>query len=190
MFNRSNIKKTALGAVLTFASVNIQAQVYVSKTSMVHFFSATALENIEAKTGAAASAFNTQTGDVSIKIPVKSFKFSSNLMEEHFNENYMETEKFPNADFKGKIVDLKAIDFTKDGEYTVGIAGDLTVHGVKKPRTITAIFTIKDKQITGTSKFDIVLDDHKVERPKLVIEKIAEKVAVDVKFEYIPYVKK
>lgn len=166
------------------------AQVYVSKSSTVHFFSETPMENIEATSKEATSVLNSQTGELLITIGITSFKFPSKLMEEHFNENYMETEKYPKSEFKGKIVDLKAVDFKKDGVYNVVVEGDLTVHGVKKAKKINAKLEVKGGQVTGTSKFVINLEEFKIERPKIVWEKIAENIDVDVNFVYAPYVKK
>ncbi len=193
VFKPQKMNSTLLKSTLWACSLVLlqgTAQTYSSQSSTVHFFSATAVENIEATSKESSSAINSKTGDVMIIIPVISFKFDSHLMEEHFNENYMETEKYPKATFKGKITNLAEVDFTKDGEYTLEVEGDLTVHGVTKPRKITGKLVVKGETLTASAKFDIVLEEHKVERPKLVWEKIAEKVAVDVNFVYKPYVKK
>ncbi|HTF81221.1 MAG TPA: YceI family protein, partial [Cytophagales bacterium] len=154
--------------ILYSAFFSIQAQVYVSKSSVVHFFSETPMENIEATSNQTSSVLNTQTGELVISINISSFRFASKLMEEHFNENYMESDKYPKADFKGKIVDLKSVNFEKDGVYNVEVSGDLTIHGVKKPRKINAQLVVKSGSIIGTSKFKVALVDHNIERPKIV----------------------
>lgn len=168
----------------------LKAQTFVAKAGTAHFFSTTPLEDIEASSKEVTSVFNTQTGELVVSMPIKSFQFSKKLMQEHFNENYMESDKYPKADFRGKILDLKSFDFSKDGTYVVVVAGELTIHGVKKSRTIDASFTVKGGMVTGAAKFKVVLEDHKVERPQIVWEKIAEVVDVDVNFVYTPYVKK
>lgn len=168
----------------------LRAQTYVAKAGIAHFFSTTPLEDIEATSKEATSVLNTQTGELIASMPIKSFQFSKKLMQEHFNENYMESDKYPKADFRGKIVDLKSFDFSKDGTYTVKVSGELSIHGVKQPRTIDASFTVKGGVVTGAAKFRVVLEDHKIERPQIVWEKIAEAVDVDVNFVYAAYVKK
>lgn len=181
--------KVIFGAFIMAASL-LRAQTYVAKGGTAHFFSTTPLEDIEATSKEATSVFNTQTGELIVSMPIKSFQFSKKLMQEHFNENYMESDKYPKADFKGKILDLKSFDLSKDGTYAVKVVGELSIHGVKKNRTIDASFTVKGGVVTAYSKFKVVLEDHKVERPQIVWEKIAEVVDVDVNFVYTNYVKK
>ncbi len=104
-------------------------------------------------------------------------------MEEHFNENYLESEKFPNAIFKGKI--QESIDWTKVGTYDVSAKGILTIHGVSKERILNGKVTIDKNKIVLNSDFDVMLVDHKIDVPKLVFAKIAEKIKVQNKFEYV-----
>lgn len=101
-------------------------------------------------------------------------------MEEHYNENYMETEKYPSALFTGKV--KEAIDYTKNGLYNVTVDGVLDLHGVKQSRTIKGQISVADGYITLTSTFDVKLADHKIEVPTLVVAKIAESIAVKNKF--------
>ena len=99
-------------------------------------------------------------------------------MEEHFNENYMESDKFKTAIFKGKIEG--DVDYTKDGEYPVEAKGSLNIHGVEKERTINAVINVANGKITVASEFEIELKDHKIKIPKLVVKNIAETVKVTV----------
>jgi polyisoprenoid-binding protein YceI len=105
-------------------------------------------------------------------------------MQKHFNENYLESEKFPNATFKGKI--NEAINFTKAGVYQVSASGILNIHGVNQERTIKGSITVGEGIINLNSKFDVLLIDHKINIPKLVFKKIAEKIAVSARVTYIP----
>lgn len=105
-------------------------------------------------------------------------------MEDHFNENYMETEKYPAAVFTGKI--KEPVDYSKDGNYAVSVDGILDMHGVKQNRTMKGRVVISGGQITLTSDFDVKLADHKIEVPTLVIAKIAEAIAVKNKFVLVP----
>lgn len=169
---------------------SLQAQVWKNKDRMgkIHFFSATPMENIEAKTQTASSIINSKTDSVLFLVVISSFEFPNALMQEHFNENYMESEKFPKAMFRGKM--KEDIDFTKAGEYTCTATGNLTLHGVSKPYTVTGKFTVSGSEVHLVAKFNIKLADHDVKVPKLVAEKIAQEIATDVDVTYAPYVKK
>jgi len=109
-------------------------------------------------------------------------------MEEHFNENYMESEKFPNAEFKGKI--NEKVDYKKDGEYKVTVTGKLTIHGVVKERTIEGKITIKGDEITISTTFMVHIADHNIEIPSVVVKNIAEDVKVTVSSVLEPFKKK
>jgi polyisoprenoid-binding protein YceI len=171
------MKKSALllFAVLAFAAT-ASAQIYMGKKTKVDFFSATAMENISATDTVATTILNSKTGDVVAQIVVKGFHFPNALMEEHFNENYMESDKFPKATFVGKI--QEKVDYTKDGVTNITMKGKLNVHGVEKERTFTGTITIKGGKATVDCKFDIKLADHNIKIPEAVGQKIAESVAV------------
>lgn len=182
--------KRILGLTLLLALyIGASAQIYKSKTDgcNVSFFSESPVENIEAKNKLATSILNASTFDVVFQIPNLSFKFEKPLMEEHFNENYMESDKYPKSSFKGKI--NEKIDFTKDGEYKVTTTGILNIHGVEKERTIEATLVIKNGEIKVSSVFMVHVADHKIEIPQLVIQNIAEDVKVNVECSYEPYKK-
>ncbi len=176
-------------AVLLMGSYSAHAQQYVAKSGKVHFFSATAMENIEATTNYAVCALNTTSKKVVCKIVITTFKFKDKLMEEHFNENYIESDKYPNGVLEGVIAEN--IDFTKDGVYDVTVKGTLEMHGVKQEREIKGKLTIKNgAPVNATAKFDVKLADHKIKVPSIVGANIAESIAVDVDFNYEKYEKK
>lgn len=160
---------------------------FIAQTTEVQFFSATPIEDIQASNKKVSSLLNTSTGDVVVKMNMRDFHFPNNLMEEHFNENYMETEKYPTAIFKGKI--KEAINYTKDGTYAVSTQGVLTMHGVAKERLLQGTLKISGNQILLTCNFDVPLADHKIDVPKIVIAKIAEVIAVKASYSFIPYQK-
>ena len=108
-------------------------------------------------------------------------------MQEHFNENYMESERFPYATFKGKI--NEKVDFNKPGTYNVTASGDLNVHGVSRKRTLIGILRVTDSGMLMETKFDILLADHNIKIPRLVFNKIAERIAASVNISYVPQVK-
>jgi polyisoprenoid-binding protein YceI len=166
-----------------------EAEQFICRNGEVHFFSSAPLEDIEATTKKAVAVLNTTSGKVVVKIPNSSFSFKSKLMEEHFNENYMESEKFPNSTLSATFEDMP--DFTKDGQYKVKLQGSLDVHGVKRDRIISGILEVKDGvPVSATADFIIRLEDHKIKIPKAVIANIAEEVKVDVKLEFVKYQKK
>lgn len=160
------------------------SQIYIGEKCKIIFFSETKMENIEATNTVTKPVFNTKTGDFAVKAAHTAFQFKSSFMQEHYNENYMESEKYPYATFKGRV--KETIDYTKDGTYNVTMEGTLDMHGVELPRTITGTITIKGTTITMDSKFDVKVADHKIKVPSLYIEKIAEVIQVTFHSELVP----
>lgn len=165
------------------ASINSFAQkIYFTNTGIVSFFSTTPMEDISAANKKVTSVLNIGTNDVAFQMQIIQFKFPNSLMEEHFNENYMETTKYPKASFQGKIVET--IDYSKDGVYNVTAKGKFTIHGVVQEKTIAGKITIASGKIHLDSVFDIALVDYKIEVPTVVFSKIAEKIKVTVAANY------
>lgn len=157
---------------------------YTSTSSEISFFSEAPLENIQAVNKDAKSLINTSNNEIAVIIGIRSFKFEKALMEEHFNENYMESDKYKTAVFKGKI--NEAIDFSKDGTYNVSATGNLNIHGIDQERTLKGTITIKGNMTVLNSKFKVALKDHKIKIPKAVVSNIAEVVDVTVTINYEP----
>jgi len=125
-------KNISILIIALLVTSTVFGQNYVTKTGHIKFYSETPIETIEAHNHVVNSALKPSTGDFVFKVLVKSFEFEKALMQEHFNENYMESDEFPNAIFKGKVVNASDIDFANDGSYDAAIEGDLTIHGVTK----------------------------------------------------------
>lgn len=178
------MKKGLLFMVLVFALTGVQAQKYFTRTGQISFFSSTAVEDIEAHNKAVTGIFDVASGAIQFSVAIKSFHFEKALMEEHFNENYMESTKFPKSTFSGKIQNIGEIDFSKDGVYPVVIVGKLTMHGVTKEVTVKGTFTIKNGEVLGEAKMMINPEDYKVTIPDLVREKIAKELEVTVKMNF------
>jgi polyisoprenoid-binding protein YceI len=174
------MKKVIVAASLLFITGSLHAQKYMTRTGQVSFFSHTPLENIDAVNNEVSAVIDSKTGNVVFQVPIKSFKFVRALMEEHFNENYMESDKYPRADFSGKITNLSAINFSGNGNYNVTVAGKLTMHGVTRDVNIPAVIAIKGKDITGQAKFAVVPGDYNIKIPSLVESKIAKEISVTV----------
>lgn len=171
-----------LGIVL--GTVNVFAQdIYSCRNASFSFYSSAPMEDIEAKTDKGVSAINLKTGAIYFKVPVNTFQFRKKLMQEHFNENYLETDKFPYAEFKGKVVE-PAADLNKDGAHDVTVEGVLSLHGVDKTYREKGTITVQNGQVMSSSKFNVKLADHKIKIPTLVIKNIAEVVEVTVKASY------
>ena len=171
--------------VTTFAD----AQTFLTRNGRVTFFSKAPIENIEANNNEVTGFLDTKKGEFVFVALIKSFKFQKALMEEHFNENYMESNTFPKANFKGTITDLKKINFSKDGIYPVIVKGDLTIHGVTKSVEAPATVNILKGSISANSKFSIKVKDYNIKIPAAVVNKIAETIDITVDCKYDPFKK-
>ena len=176
-----------LSLMITFGlltSLSGYSQKYLTKNGNIRFYSETPLETIQADNKQVNSALDIQTGDFVFKVLMKSFVFEKALMQEHFNENYVESDKFPNATFQGKIANLSAVDFTKEGTYDVTVEGDLTIHGITKKISEKGTFTVKaGDKIHGNSKFMVKPADYDIKIPSTVMQNIAETIEVTVDVE-------
>ena len=159
--------------------------IFITRQGQVSFFGKTPMENIDAVNNEVSSVFNIQTGEIGFAILIKGFHFERALMEEHFNENYMESDKIPKCSFKGKISNLAAVNFSKDGSYGVTVEGEMTVHGVTQKITVPGTVIIKMGLPQVQAKFKLAPKDYNIKIPSLVADKIAESmnVSVDCKYE-------
>ncbi len=174
------MKKTALFLLFIGLTTNSFAERFMTRTGKVTFFSSTPLENIEAVNNETACAVDGSTGDLVFQVPVKSFKFEKALMQEHFNENYMESDKYPKAEFKGKIANLSAVNFSKDGRYDVTGTGKLTIHGVTRDVSAPGTITVQGGNITAASKFKVRPSDYGIKIPGVVSDKVAKEIEVSI----------
>lgn len=170
--------------LLVSLSSFLSAQNYVAKDGYVWFYSHTPVEDIEAHNRQVVSILNPETGELQYTLLVKSFEFKKALMQEHFNENYMESDKFPKSSFKGTITNIKEIDFTKDGEYTAKVKGDLTIHGVTKPVEVEGKVIVNGNKSVAKAKFIAKPGDYDIEIPSVVEKNIAKEIEVNVDVTY------
>lgn len=179
------MKKNIISAiVLIMISMSAYGQKYFSKTGDITFFSATPIENIEAKSHTASTVIDIESGKVQWAVLIKSFEFEKALMQEHFNENYMESTKYPKAKFKGTIVDKSKINFAKDGTYNVVVEGTLEIHGVKKEVSTMAKFEITNGEIVASSDLKVLVADYDIDIPSVVRENIAKEIEISIKGNY------
>jgi hypothetical protein len=171
---------------LILFSVNAAGQKIFTRNGHVSFFSATPLENIEAHNHQASSVLDISTGEMAFSMMIKGFRFEKALMEEHFNEKYLHSDKFPKSVFQGKIVNPELVDFTKNGIYKVKIIGKLTIHGVTNDAQADGTLEVKNGKVLGKSMFPVVLSDYNIEVPSVVKDNIAKKIDVTVDVVYEP----
>lgn len=183
---KRSIKIITILFIFALGAYSAEAQKYMTKNGNIKFYSETPMETIEATNNQVNSALDITTGDFVFKILIKSFQFEKALMQEHFNENYLESDEFPNSTFKGKVANLSAIDFTKEGTYEAVIEGDMTIHGVTRKITEKGTFVVKaGDKIEGKSKFNVKPSDYNIKIPGAVINNIAETIEVTVEVELI-----
>ena len=160
--------KSIVSILLVFISVafvNAQDK-YITKNGFVKFFSSAPLEDIEAKNNNVQSIVDLSKNEVVISIPIQSFEFEKSLMKEHFNENYLESEKFPKATFKGKYDAGKQLNANTLGSHTVAVTGDLTIHGVTRPLLAKTTLIIAENGVQAKTKFDIRVADFDIENER------------------------
>jgi hypothetical protein len=161
-----------------------QAQKLVSRNGHIWFYSHTPLEDIEAHNRQVVSILDPATGELVYSLLVKSFEFRIALMQEHFNENYMESDKYPKSAFKGIITNINEINFSKDGIYQAKVNGDLTIHNITKSINATGTLEVNGREVTVRAKFVVSPRDFEIEIPALVEEKIAREIQVHVEVTY------
>lgn len=157
------------------------AQKYISKENHISFFSSAPLEDIEAHNYKSTSVFDIESGKIAFSVPIKSFDFEKSLMQEHFNENYLESGKYPKAKFVGTV---SGYDDKVSGKQKVEAKGTMEIHGVNKEMTVSGELEFVSDGIIITTKFPITVADHKIKIPGVVAQNIAEIVEVNGTFNY------
>lgn len=175
--------KLLFSIFLVFGFLATHAQKYKSEQATITFFSEAAIENIAATHSGASNLFNAETGEIAFLVQIDGFQFEKALMQQHFNEKYMESHKFPTATFKGKIIGFeKALS----GKPEVKAVGLLTIHGQTKQIETEGSLTFVKGKIVMSSIFMIELADYKIKIPRLLWQNIAEKVEVKIVSTYVP----
>lgn len=177
---------TVFAFMLTLMGAQAQDR-HLTRSGSVKFFSSAPMEDIEAVTNKALSIIDIKKSTVAVDILMKSFSFDKKLMQEHFNENYMESDKFPKGSFKGAYVADSNISNLVDGTYEVLAKGELSIHGVKKQIETPVTLNIKGRKISANFVFKVNVAEFDIKIPKVVVKNIAEEVEVTCAFEYEPY---
>lgn len=175
------MKHVPLLAIFILAAGSVMAQPkYFTKSGKISFYSKSSLENIEAINNKVTSVWDVATGQIEFAVLMKGFEFEKALMQEHFNENYVESDKYPKAIFKGVIENSKAISLNNDNVFTAKVSGTLTLHGVTNPVNTSAVITVKSVVVAASCIFSIALADYKISIPSLVEDKINKKITITV----------
>lgn len=169
----------ATAIILGMAAVQGQDK-YFTKGGKISFYSKASLENIEAHNKTATCVLDTKTGNLQFAVMVKAFEFEKALMQEHFNENYLESHKYPKAEFKGQVINNADINYNKDGKYTAKVKGKLTLHGETRDVETTGTIEVKGGRVETDAVFNVALSDYNVEIPKMVKDNISKTVSVTV----------
>ena len=167
------------------SSVQAQSVLYATATGETSFHSETPLENILAVNKKTQVILNTSKNEIAARMYMRDFVFPNKLMQEHFNENYMESAKYPTASFTGTLDGTP--DYSKDGEFPISATGTFSVHGVSQKRTLKGKMKIADGKIYITCDFEVALTDHKIEVPSVVFVKIAQVIQVKTSYTLTPY---
>lgn len=175
------MKKIILFAAIVAASFGASAQKYFTKTGYIGFFSHTAMEDIKGDNNKVTCVLDAATGQIEFSALIKAFAFDKALMEEHFNETYMQSTTYPKSTFKGKVDNMAGVNLKKDGVYKTKVTGELTMHGVTKTITVDASFTVAGGVITADTKFSVNPEDYGIKIPGAVVDKIAKNIDVTVK---------
>lgn len=167
--------------VVAFASAQDK---HITKTGHIWFYSHTVIEDIEAHSHQVVAVVVPSTASIAVSIPIMSFEFKKTLMQEHFNENFMESAKYPKATFKGVIKDASTINTTKNGTYKTSVEGELTIHGVTQKIKADGVVVVKDGKFNVKSKFIVAPKDYNIAIGSTVANKIANNIDVNVDLDF------
>jgi hypothetical protein len=169
----------AAAVLMVSGSKSQPVTIYHTTSGRIDFRSDAPLEIIRASSNDLLGVLDISKNNFSFKVVIRSFEgFNSPLQKEHFNENYLESDKYAEASFKGKIIE--DADLTVDGTYEVRAKGNLTIHNVMQERIIKCAVTVKNKIITIHSSFTVLLSEHNIPIPKVVYQKLANEIKVEV----------
>ena len=172
--------------ILTLLAIglSLSAQTYTGKNGTAYFISRTDIINIDATNNSVASVIKKESGEIVAIVLIKAFKFTLATAFDHFNEEYMESDKYPKAQFKGTIVELPDLDLTKEGVYEVTAEGELTIHGVTNPVKEKGSITVKDGTFAGECNFTVLLDDYEIKVPAMVKDRVSQTIEIKLSATY------
>jgi polyisoprenoid-binding protein YceI len=177
------MKKLAALLMAGMSYLSTQAQTYLTRNGQISFYSKTSMEDIKAENRQVYAAIDLSKKTIAFTLLLKSFLFDKQLMQDHFNENYVESDVYPKASFTGTF--KESVPATP-GKYPVQVEGRLTLHGITQPVTIPAVLEVQQNRLTGKASFAIKPSDYNIKIPSLVKDKIASQITVQVLAECSP----
>lgn len=174
-------------AIVLMGISQLFAQKFMTRSGHIWFHSEAPLETIEAHNYQATSIIDAETGEIAFSLLIKGFQFEKALMQEHFNEKYLHSDKYPRSTYEGKISNIGKLDLTKPGMHEVELEGNLTIHGVTKAVKTIATIENKDGKLYGKAKFPVTVKDYDVSIPSMMARNISETVDVTVDVVYEPH---
>jgi len=174
-----------ISGIVLLGSFQGSPVVFTCKDGQVSFLSDAPLEMIKASSKNLSGAINISDRSFSFLVPTKTFEgFNSSLQRTHFNEDYMESDIYPNTTFKGKIIE--EVDLSQPGTYQIRAKGKMNIHGLENDRIIKCNLVVGDKKITVKATFTVFIEDHAISIPSIVNQKIAEEIKLDVSLILLP----
>jgi len=181
------LKKNLILFVALCVSIASFAQgKFYTKTGKISFLSKAPLEEIEGKNKTVTAVVDSKTGAIQFAIQMKGFEFEKQLMQQHFNENYVESDKYPKAEFKGTISNNSTINYKKDGNYPAKVKGKLTIHGVTRDVETTGSLKINGGKIDANSTFNVLISDYNIKIPAVVKDKVSNTIKITVDCDLEP----
>lgn len=169
-----------LMALLMMASVSFAQGMFFTKTGKIIFYSKAPLEEIDGKNKTVTAVLDSKSGVLQFAVQMKGFEFEKQLLEQHFNENYVESDKYPKSEFKGTITNNSEINYAKDGIYTAKVKGKLTIHNVTKDVETTGTLKISGGKIDADGTFNVLLSDYNISIPSIVKDKVSNSIKIEV----------
>jgi len=173
--------KKIIAALVCLSGLYLQsanAQIYLADSARISFYSQTKAEDIDAVNTMAKPIMSIATGEFDVSLLNTAFSFKKDLMKEHFNEDYMESSKYPTTVFKGKI--NETVDYMEDGVHKITVTGTMDMHGVKKQITVPGTITVKGGKLYVYAKFNVKIADYNIKLPSFLSINVADNVDVTV----------
>jgi gamma-glutamylcyclotransferase (GGCT)/AIG2-like uncharacterized protein YtfP len=181
-----NLMIICLTLLIYSGTLNAQGK-YFTRDGHIVFFSSTSIEDIKANNNKVTCVLDAESGDIEFAVLMVAFEFKKALMEEHFNENYVESEKYPKSNFKGQILNIKEVDFSSEGSFPVLVEGQLTIHGETREVSAKGTLEIINEKVKVYSEFHVSPEDYNIEIPGVVREKIATELLITVDILLAPF---
>ncbi len=183
MYKKNLFTLAAFFSLLTAANAQDR---YFTKTGKIEFVSKAPLEDIEASNKTVTAVLDTKSGAFQFSVQMKGFEFEKALMQQHFNDNYVESDKYPKAEFRGTVANNAAVNYSKDGSYPVTVKGKMTLHNMTKDVAVPGTIKVDGGKIEATSTFNIQLSDYKIAIPSPVKDKISNNIKIIVETRLEP----